>query len=483
MDNVRVAVVGGGAAGLAAAVVAAERGAEVTLFEVKPRIGSSILATGNGRCNISNSQVSAADYHNPDFVAEAFSCCGPERVWAFFNRLGLIMREEAQGRLYPATNKATSVLDVLRFAADEAGVTVETESEVVGVKPAGNQQLVRFANGTMAFFDRTILAVGGGVAHSMLPAAYPFAPQRKVLCGLKTQTDSIKGLDNVRVRGRVTLLDGKTGEARIAEEEETRQTKEVQEGEARQVKEVQEGEARQVKEVQEGEARQVKAAEEGEIQFRTYGVSGVAVFNVSRFAKRGDVLSLDLLPELSLDQLEAELARRAAAHPHRDRVELLAGMLLPAVARCVLHQSGIKRGEALGQSQVQRLASTIHSFKLQITGFKEELSQVRRGGFAVESFDPATMESRLHAHVYLTGEALDVDGPCGGYNLHWAWTSGMLAGAAATADLAAANGAQAGEAAAANKAQAGEAIAANKAQAAPCAKVRPRFATGERKDA
>lgn len=449
MDNVRVAVVGGGAAGLAAAVVAAERGAEVTLFEAKPRIGSSILATGNGRCNISNSQVSAADYHNPDFVAEAFSCCGPERVWAFFNRLGLIMREEAQGRLYPATNKATSVLDVLRFAADEAGVTVETGSEVVGVKPAGNQQLVRFANGTMAFFDRTILAVGGGVAQSMLPVAYPFAPQRKVLCGLKTQTDSIKGLDNVRVRGRVTLLDGKTGEARIAEE----------------------GETRQAKEAQEGEARQVKTAEEGEIQFRTYGVSGVAVFNVSRFAKKGDVLSLDLLSELSLDQLEAELARRAAAHPHRDRVELLAGMLLPAVARCVLHQSGIKRGEALGQSQLQRLASAIHSFKLQITGFKEELSQVRRGGFAVESFDPATMESRLHAHVYLTGEALDVDGPCGGYNLHWAWASGMLAGAAATADLARANGAQAGEA-----------TAANKAQAAPCVKVRPRFATGERKD-
>lgn len=392
MEQIRIAVVGGGAAGLVAAIVAARAGAHVTVFEAKDRVGSSILATGNGRCNISNSGVSPRHYNNPDFVARAFACLPPAEVLRFFTDLGLELREESEGRLYPLTNKASSVLDVLRFAAEEAGAVFETGQEVHAVTPAGNQQLLLFANGTMAFFDRTILAVGGSVAQSLLPVAYPFAKQRKVLCALQTDTTFLKGLDNVRVRGKVSLVAGK------------RHGK---------------------------QSGHVLAAEEGEVQFRSYGMSGVAVFNLSRFAQPGDMLEVDLLPGKTVEETQAELARRRKAFPRRNAVDLLAGLVLPQVARCVLKQAGVASAADLDQLGCGLAASALHGFSAVVTGFQDKTSQVSRGGFKVDAFDPETMESRIDKHLHVTGEALDVDGPCGGFNLHWAWTSGMLAGAAA----------------------------------------------------
>ncbi|MDD6651594.1 MAG: aminoacetone oxidase family FAD-binding enzyme [Eggerthellales bacterium] len=392
MSETRIAIVGAGAAGLVAAIVAARKGAQVTLFEAKDRVGSSILATGNGRCNISNSQVSAADYLHPDFVEEAFGVLPPQQVWDFFADLGLCLREEAQGRMYPVTNKASSVLDVLRFAADEAGVAVEADQEVHGVTPAGSQQLLYFADGTMAFFDRTIVAVGGKVVQPLLPVSYPFAETRPVLCALQTDTDYLKGLDNIRVRGAITLTAGRKHGNKLG---------------------------------------QILATEEGEVQFRKYGVSGVAVFNLSRFAQPGDALSINLLPEFTPEQTAAELARRRAAFPQRTVVDLLAGMVLPAVARCVLKQAGVGPASDLDDLGCRLLAEALHGFTLVVQGFQDQTSQVTRGGFKVDSFNPRTMESETDQGLYLTGEALDIDGPCGGYNLHWAFTSGMLAGAAA----------------------------------------------------
>lgn len=387
----RVAIVGAGAAGLACAITAARAGAAVTLFEAKDRIGSTILATGNGRCNISNANLCADDFYNPEFVAQAFDVLPSVQVHQFFGDLGLLMREEGEGRMYPLPNKASAVLDVLRFAIDEAGVEVLTGTEVVGIKPAGAQQLLKFGDGTMAFFDKVVVSVGGGVAQALLPTKYPFNRQRKLLCGLRTDTAFLKGLDNIRVRCQASLVAGK------------------KHGEA---------------------AGRRLIVEEGEVQFRDYGISGVAVFNLSRFAQPGDTVCIDFLPDHSADDTREMLRKRlaTAGMASRNAVEFLSGVVLPAVARNVLKMAGLDPMKPVRSSDINALTNPLRSFAITVNGFQDKTAQVSRGGFAVESFNPTTMESLLNPGVYVVGEALDVDGPCGGFNLHWAWTSGILAG-------------------------------------------------------
>ena len=130
-----IAIIGGGASGIAAAIEAAERGARVSLFEAGKRIGHSVLVSGNGRCNFSNSQVDAASYWNAAFVAQAFEVLSPVQVRQWFANLGLLWEEEAQGRLYPVANKASSLLDVLRFRLEELGVSIRCEASVARIAP------------------------------------------------------------------------------------------------------------------------------------------------------------------------------------------------------------------------------------------------------------------------------------------------------------------------------------------------------------
>ena len=385
-----IAIIGGGASGIAAAITAAQAGAHVVLFEAGKRIGRSILVSGNGRCNWSNAQVSASDYANGAFVAQAFAACPPQRVWDWFTELGLLSVREAGGKMYPASNKATSVLDVLRFRLDELGVSVACECRVKSVRPVhassrGTRWSVRFEDGHDERFDAVLVACGGGIERGLLPEGYSFVKRAPRLCPLRTDLDSVKGLDGVRVKGAATLLhDG----APIAEEA-------------------------------------------GEIQFRSFGVSGIGIFNLSRFARVGDLVRLDLLPELDEDQLAAELAGRSERFAPRPAEQALAGAVLPPVARAALRQAGVDPARPLARRDAARVARCLKYYEVRIERFEEKSAQVRQGGVAVDQVDPATMGSLRDAGLYVMGEALDVDGPCGGFNLHWAWTCGLLAGAAA----------------------------------------------------
>ena len=476
-----IAIIGGGAAGLAAAVAAARglreacegaheardacedgRGdVEVVVFEADERVGRSILATGNGRCNFSNAQVEAGLYRNAAFVAAAFEAlearCGGQRraaafedagegacegaggrtscraeltargyggkaasgsagkaalegagmaapdcangaaspcpedpVHAFFADLGLMWREEGEGRLYPLANKASSVLDVLRAALARAGVVLTCEHRATRIdapeRPGGRYH-VRFADGSVAHARSVIVATGGRTARDLLPGGLPFAEPRAVLGPLRTDTAVVKPLNNLRVRCAATLVapDGLP-----------------------------------------------KASETGEVLFRDYGVSGIAAFNLSRFAEPGDTLLLDLLPQLDGPACESELRARYGRLGAPTGEELLVGMLLPAVARAALKQAGLRPEAPFDPDDASGLARALKAFPLEVRGVGDARQcQVTRGGFAVEAFDPATMEARACPGLHVVGEALDVDAPCGGYNLHWAWASGLLAGAAA----------------------------------------------------
>ena len=440
--HTRIAIIGGGAAGLAAAVVAArelgERGlheaAGVVVFEADERVGRSILATGNGRCNFSNSSVDASLYRNPEFVADSLRAladdgaarlkarglaCDPgeDPVLRFFEDLGLAWREEGEGRLYPATGKASTVVDVLRAAAADAGALEACGRRVVAVEPPdeeGGLFHLRFADGSIEHAAAVIVTVGGkhalggsdrsgcgsSAAASLLPERYAAEPTRPVLGPLRVREEAPRRLDNIRVRARVRLAD-------------------------------------------DAPFGMTKAEERGEVLFRSYGVSGICIFNLSRFAEPGDALLIDFLPQVERTRLRRYLVERARrlATPKgfgggtRAPITyeaLLRGLLLPQIGNAVLEEAGLDPHALLDADDLPALERALSEFPLTVEGIGDERQcQVLRGGFAVEAFDPHTMESRLDAGLFAAGEALDVDAPCGGYNLHWAWASGLIAGAAA----------------------------------------------------
>lgn len=416
-----IAIIGGGASGLMAAVEAslalrqAGAVAQVALFEADPeRIGRSILATGNGRCNISNACISADAYRNQAFVEQALmhlqSAYAAERgatsmrtleanpVLERFADMGLVTREESEGRLYPMANKATSVLDVLRSAA-ELGVDVQTDKRALRVDapaPGGAGCFnIRFADKTIAHAAAVIVAVGGRAASGIqLPEPLACSDMQPVLGPLHVDAQSAKltrQLNNIRVRGTVHLE--RSGQ-RIA-------------------------------------------SERGELLFRDYGVSGVSVFNLSRFAQPGDDLVVDFLPDIPSQDMERFMMTR------RKRMQkllggplaldrFLEGLLLPAVSAAALRQVGLRTGDRFTQEMVPQLCDMLKGMRLTVEGIGDERQcQVRRGGFPVERFSPATCEALDVPGLFVTGEALDIDAPCGGFNLHWAWSSGMLAGRAA----------------------------------------------------
>ena len=441
-DMETIAIIGGGASGLMAAVEAsltlrqAGAAAHVALFEADPeRIGRSILATGNGRCNISNACISADAYRNQAFVGQALmhlqSAYVAERgkttmrtleanpVLERFADMGLVTREESEGRLYPMANKATSVLDVLRSTAAELGVDVQTDKRALRVDaptPGGAGCFnIRFADKTIAHAAAVIVAVGGRAASGIqLPKPLSCSDMRPVLGPLRVDVQSAKltrQLNNIRVRGTVHL---ERGGQRIA-------------------------------------------SERGELLFRDYGVSGVSVFNLSRFAQPGDDLVVDFLPDIPSQDMERFMMTR------RKRMQkllgskltldrFLEGLLLPAVSTAALQQVGLRTGDRFTQEMVPQLCDMLKGMRLTVEGIGDERQcQVRRGGFPVERFSPATCEALDVPGLFVTGEALDIDAPCGGFNLHWAWSSGMLAGRAAADRIADGEGVERGGSRAAAK--------------------------------
>lgn len=373
---VRVLVIGGGAGGLAAAVAAAGAGAEVTILEKNNRVGKKLLRTGNGRCNLTNRNVSPEGYNHPDFVRRLLEKTGCGEVLDFFSGLGLWTVSDGEGRVYPRSDTASSVLDVLRLAASERGVRELCSTEVTAVRPErdGGFVVSTREKGDLAS-EKVIVATGGGTA-LLNPLGYRCVPFEPVLCPLRTDTGPVRGLTGLRVRCRAGLL---------------RDGEEV-------------------------------FAENGEILFRDFGVSGILALDLSRYARPGDTLTLDLTPELVEEDLCSRLSERI--FPGRDGREMLTG---------IFHR---RVGEALqriaGGTDAPALAGAIKDLRMTVLGPGDTANaQVTRGGAAVEQFDPQTLESSRTPGLYCVGEALDIDGRCGGYNLHWAFASGLAAGRSA----------------------------------------------------
>lgn len=361
-----VCVLGGGAAGLVAGIVAAEAGAQVVVLERTLECGRTILATGNGRCNFANAHLEPGLYNDPTFVAATCGTTWLNDVLSFFGDCGLAWSEEAEGRLYPLSRQAASVRNVLLLRAREAGVVLAPGREIYAVEPARNGFAISFTEefGELnegALAARAVIVASGGSSRLSQNLGLSATSPSPLLCPLACDSALLKELDGIRVKAQATLVRNGT----------------------------------------------TVASEIGEVLFRDYGLSGIAVFNLSRYAQAGDKIVLDLAPSLSPNEVQ-----RLGAHT-------LDGILDPVLAHAIERHAGSRTAVL---AQIKNLSFEVRSLT------QTTRAQVHRGGLATSSFDPATLRCTSLPGLFACGEALDVDGPCGGYNLAWAWKSGMVAG-------------------------------------------------------
>ena len=395
-----VAVVGGGASGIIAALTAAEvSGRHVLLLERQQRIGRKLLATGNGRCNLTNQNASPTDYfgRDPAFAEYALSHFGPVDAQRFFSRIGLLTVTEPGGRVYPFSDSSNSVLDVLRFALDRAAVEQRCSFPVDEIIPKGKAYLLKSGNETL-LADAVILACGGAAGAKLGGVMDGYRLGKALghrrtslypsLTRILTASDYPRSLKGVRVQASLRLMRGD----------------------------------------------HLLAESVGEVQFTENGVSGPAGFDLSRavsFGGEGQVLHLKLLPFESEGILSLVHARQKQ-FPELEASELFTGMLHNRLGRVLVKAAGIPATvplKTLTPEDLRTAARKCEDFCLPVRGTDGfDAAQVTAGGLITDDFDPKTMQSRLHPGLYACGELLDIDGPCGGYNLQWAWASGRLAG-------------------------------------------------------
>lgn len=401
-----IGIIGGGASGMAAALAAAEQpGVQVVLMERQARLGRKLQATGNGRCNLTNLHAGQQGYHGdrPEFAREAIAAFGPQETLAWFRLLGLFTVAEPSGRVYPYSDQANSVVDVLRFALERPNIQVKLGFEVEKVKKAPDGFLVESKQEHL-LCDRLIVACGGlaGTKLGGSMAGYQLLRSlghrctrlRPTLVQLKAAWGGIAGLKGVRANCHAAIYRGET----------------------------------------------LWSESTGELQFTEYGLSGPVMFEISRDACQGLGpwhCRLDFLPEVPESVLQEELLRRRQGDLPAS--ELLTGILHNRLGRVLTQAAGISLSRQVAQleeAELFQVAQTVKDFDVAL---KEPMgmdsAQVTAGGMVTAEFDEQTMESRLVPGLYACGEVLDIDGDCGGYNLQWAWSSGRLAGLSAGRNL------------------------------------------------
>ena len=394
-----VVIIGGGASGMIAALTAAENGRSVLLLERQSRVGRKLLATGNGRCNLTNQYASPCHYHGEDsgFCAYALGAFDAGETLQYFAALGLLTVSEDSGRVYPMSNMAGSVLDVLRYALEQPRIEVRTGQTVTAVKRTAEGFTVKTE--TDVFTGRkVILAAGGGAGSKVGGVMDGYRLARALghhrtalfpsLVQLKTDPTYPRALKGIKAECGVTVRRG--GET-VAENR-------------------------------------------GEVLFTEYGISGPAIFDISRAVSTGGegmVCVLDFFPDWEMREVLDWLRQRRQTMRSHEASTLLVGSCHTRLGQMICKAAGFTSQCAadLSDADLADIAGQATHFTLPITGTCGfDQAQVTAGGLVTGEFDPRTLESRLVPGLYACGEVLDIDGDCGGFNLQWAWSSGRLVG-------------------------------------------------------
>lgn len=400
----KVLVIGGGASGLTAAIYAARGGCEVTILEAQDRPAKKILATGNGKCNYTNEKMSLSCYRSFAMgqVEQILSNYPTQSAIAYLRELG-ICSSVRDGYLYPASGQAASVADCLIMEAKRLGIVIHTNSVVAKIEKK-KEFVVTTASGEKFESENVILSAGSLAGIKSGKLADPQALCKKIglkmrpsvpaLTALVAQNDSTQKLwSGVRVQACVTLFsDGKK-----------------------------------------------MGADTGEVQLTDYGISGIPVFQISRYAsysllkKKKTEVFIDFMPSMTEKELLSDLYARAD-FTDRSAQGQLCGLWNSKLAQALCRKAKVAIDRPLRRSDCEHLATLAKNYQVIITGTNPiSQSQVCAGGVDLLEIDPETMECINQPGLYLTGELLDADGICGGYNLHWAWATGTAAGKAVAA--------------------------------------------------
>lgn len=403
------AILGGGASGLVAAIAASRNPAcQVHIFERQSRVCRKLLATGNGRCNLANTHLTADAFHgtDPTFVLPSLQKFGLHQTLDFFGKLGLLTTTEPSGRVYPRSDQAGSVVDVLRFSLDRPNIHLHTGTEITKIHRDSKGGFLLTGGGDN-FSCHKIVAACGGLAGTALG-------------GSMSGYQLLRSLGHHCTKLRPALVQLKSSYPRCASLKGIRAVCNL-------------------RLTWDGE---VIAQHSGEVQFTAYGLSGPAIFEISRDAcsKPGDwVCHLDLLPEIPLELLCRLLSARQRQCPSLTAGNLLAGTVHNRLGQILVQEAGIPPNTPLAQltsRDLRSAAGAVKDFSMTLTGpMGMDCAQVTAGGVYTAEFDPSTLESRICPGLYACGELLDIDGNCGGYNLQWAWSSGYIAGTEAGKEL------------------------------------------------
>lgn len=403
INQTDVAVIGGGAAGLIAAISAARAGAGTIIIEHMDRVGKKILTTGNGKCNYTNALQGSSCYRgeNPAFVVPVFRQFGFEATVAFFEELGICPKIK-NGYYYPASEQAASVLDVLRMELSYLNVPEETSCEIKTIKKQRNTFFIDTTHGkieakSVIFATGLLASPKTGSDGSAFPYienfGHHFIDIVPALVQLQGKQSFFKALAGIRAENSIKLYI---------------------------------------------ENRQI-LSERGELQLTDFGISGIPVFQLSRYAtkalmqkKKVHVL-LDFMPDTELTELEKNMALRFRKNAHgKTAGEALIGLLNKKLSGVLLKEAGIDvhlPAQKVSDKQIHNLCTLIKGLRVDIIGSKTfEQAQVCAGGVSTAEIENETLMSKLVPGLYFAGEVIDIDGTCGGYNLQWAWSSGYVAG-------------------------------------------------------
>lgn len=397
-----VTVIGGGAAGMMAAITAAREGAKVTILEHKDRIGKKILSTGNGRCNFTNTYQTPACYRsdNRDFAWNIIQKFNVEKTISFFKELGIYPKDR-NGYLYPYSDQAAAILEVLQIEVAKLDICVMTEINVLDIQPVKRGIRITTDKKTITA-DSVILACGSkaapvtgsdGSGYQLAKLlGHRIVPVLPALVQLRCAEKFYKSISGVRVQGTVEIYADDI----------------------------------------------FLASDTGEIQLTNYGISGIPVFQVSRYAakalyqKQSVTAVLNFMPEMNKDEFLSFLQERITLCPHKTLDEFFTGIFPKKLCELWIRFSRLPkemRVADLSGEQLEKLVTLIQHLRTHIIETNAfEQAQICCGGVDTTEINPDTLESNYVPGIYFAGELLDVDGICGGYNLQWAWSSGFVAG-------------------------------------------------------
>ena len=399
----KIIIVGGGAAGMMAALSAKRNGGEVLILERNDRVGKKLLATGNGRCNYTNKNLTINNYHgnNPKFAFSALSELTVDKTIEFFERLGITPAAEDNGKVFPLSFQSSSMLDILRYQIEEESIELITEAHVSEIKK--QKRFVVILKDKRTFEgDKVIIATGGMALPSSGSDGNGYTLCKKLghttteifpgLVQLKLESHFLKQLDGVKFVGKAKIYIDNN----------------------------------------------LVLEDNGDILFTSYGISGPPILQLSRTAldyinKGKDVrLKVSIINTKTTEELADYLINRFNNMINKT-IELgLIGLINKRLILPILKETNIDKNKnvvSLTKNEIILLANILTSWEFKVTGSQSwGNAQVTAGGINTDEIDNKTMESKIVKGLYIVGELLDIDGDCGGFNLQWAWSSGYIAG-------------------------------------------------------